>query len=328
MLALALLCLASTVLAPYAHAAEPVPIPLKIDQVLQSDGSATAPEATFTYHLTAQSPATPLPEGSGTNSYDFTITGDSQGSIDPIDFTRPGIYTYELRCDPAVEAGYVADTQVYTIEIYVTSDLRIFAVVTSSDGEKTSSIRFTQRYSARASDPAVMIDPPVEKIVKGNPSQRSTFTFQLKAEDPSNPMPAGSKNGVKTLSILGSGHGEFGVWSFTKEGVYHYTISEVDTGIKGYTYDTVIYKITDVVKAKDGQLVVERTLTDTIGTRPDACTFTNHYSASGRLPIVGGVLPKTGDMLKLAPYAILVILAALLLRAFLGRSASAKKARV
>ncbi|MCL2882133.1 MAG: hypothetical protein FWF45_04500 [Coriobacteriia bacterium] len=328
MLALALFCLASVLLAPYAQAAaEPVQIPLEINQALRGDGSATPPEATFTYHLTAQSPAAPLPEGSSADGYAFTMTGNAQTSIAPINFVRPGIYTYELYCDPATEPGFIADTQVYTIEMYVTSDLRIYAVVTLSDGNKTSDIRFIQSYSARASDPAIMVDPPVQKIVKGNPPHASMFTFQLKAKDPSSPMPAGSVDGVKMLTIIGSGEKEFGVWSYTKEGVYSYAISEVDTGIKGYTYDMVIYTITDTVKAQDGQLVVERAVTDNTGKRTEVCTFTNHYSALGTIPIVGGILPKTGDLLRLLPYMGFLALALFVIGMFLLLGRRAKRSR-
>lgn len=313
-LVLVLIVLASALMTPRAaQAAEPTQVPLTVAQVLSSDGSAAAPKAMFTYRMTAQDPTTPLPQGSNGNSYDFTVTGNATITLDPINFTEPGIYSYELRCLPTAEAGFATDTQVYTIKMYVTSDLQMLSIVYLSNGEKAIDPRFTQRYSARASDPMAMVDPPVQKTVVGNPPQKSTFTFRLKAEDASDPMPQGSAQGAKTLQILGAGQGEFGGWSYVREGTYRYTVAEVNTGIKCYTYDVVVYTITDTVKAVNGQLVVSRVVTDGAGKRLDACKFTNYYSTS----IINSILPKTGDMLRLAPYVGLTALAFAAVGAFL-----------
>jgi pilin isopeptide linkage protein len=168
-----------------------------------------------------------------------------------------------------------------------------------------------------------MVDPPVVKTVSGDPAKASTFTFRLTADKPTNPMPAGSKDGVKDLQITGSGKGEFGTWSYTAEGTYYYTVSEVNTGEKGYTYDTTVYTITDAVKAVDGQLVVTRVVTNGANKQVTSLSFINTYTSGdggnsdnggnsngGGKPGSDG--PKMGDDTNFTLYIILFGLGGLL----------------
>ena len=137
------------------------------------------------------------------------------------------------------------------------------------------------------SDPSLMLDPPVRKVVFGNPKRDAKFTFQLKAQNPAQPMPAGSENGVKTLTIKGSGEEEFGTWAYTEAGTYFYTVSEVNTGEEGYTYDAMVYTITDTVRVSDGRLIVDRELSKNSDQQADVFLFINRYSAE-EAPLVDG----------------------------------------
>jgi pilin isopeptide linkage protein len=142
------------------------------------------------------------------------------------------------------------------------------------------------RYWFDPSDPLQMVDPPVKKTVSGDPDHDSTFTFKLEAADPLQPMPSGSENGVKTITITGSGEGEFGTWIYEREGAYYYTISEVNTGEAGYVFDTTVYTITDMVRGENQQLVVSRTVTNAMNKPVSTFIFINKYGSDG---------PKTGD---------------------------------
>lgn len=126
-------------------------------------------------------------------------------------------------------------------------------------------------------------DPPIRKIVEGRPSRDSRFTFVLTPDDPSYPMPAGSQNGVKEISILGQGIEEIGLITFTAAGHYSYTVRERDTGEAGYTYDDSVFVITYDVTEQSGQLVSKRTVTkDGVEvTGFTAATFTNAYQGGG-----------------------------------------------
>lgn len=198
----------------------------------------------------------------------------------------------------------IYDEQTYKITIYVMRSDNGFTaqvIVKKENGSKTNDITFVNSYNPLASEPDQMADPSVKKTVSGTPPKDTSFVFKLTADDPSYPMPAGSVNGMKTITIVGSGEKNFGTWSYTKAGIFYYTITEVNTDESGYTYDTAVYTIADIVKAMDGQLTVSRTVTNSANKPVQSCIFINTYhSTTG-----GGTYgPKTGDTLSDTPYAI------------------------
>lgn len=137
--------------------------------------------------------------------------------------------------------------------------------------------------------PLAIENPPVAKKITGDtPDVSSPFTFVLEAGEAGYPMPDGSVGTIKETVITGAGSSEFGEIAFTKPGTYSYTISEKNTGVEGYTYDTTVYTILFTVSEQDGELVVQRTITKPDGTEVDSPVFTNSY----RKP--GSKLPQTG----------------------------------
>ena len=268
-----------------AQAAGDAPIITVTQVFITSDATA---EATFSYLLKPLEADNPLPAAAGAASYAFTLSGNSSLEIGPLHYSRPGVYRYEIFQEIGVEKdGYAYDKRVYTVEAYVDEFLDLIFIVLNADGAKAQNIVFTNRYNVEPevpeepplpSDPTLMVDPPVRKTVAGNPGVDGVFTFKLTAGHASYPMPEGSVDGVKTLYIKGSGMGEFGTWSYDKAGAYFYTVSEVNTAEKGYTYDTALYTITDVVTAVDGQLTVARVVTNALNKQVTSLTFINKYS--------------------------------------------------
>ena len=147
---------------------------------------------------------------------------------------------------------------------------------------------------------AVITDPPVMKTVFGNPSQSSAFIFKLEAQNPGNPMPYGSAGGVKTIQISGSGQSDFGTWSYFSVGTYFYTISEVNTGEKGYIYDTTVYTITDTVEVEGGQLVFSRIITNEMNKHVTSLDFINTYKPGMEGPKTGDSTNTVYDMIQFA----------------------------
>jgi pilin isopeptide linkage protein len=243
----------------------------------------------FAYLLKPITPGAPMPSGSSTEGYAFTIITTNTVSVGPITFFEPGTYTYKLNCVTNTIPGYTCDQQVYTIDVCVFGDMTASVVVYRNDGAKVANIEYGHvfRYEALPSDPKTMIDPPVVKTLTGNPVPIGIFTFQLSAENPSNPMPSGSINGNKTIQIMGSGQAEFGTWAYTAEGIYHYTVNEINSGVRGYTYDTAVYTITDSVKAENGQLIVTRVVTNSSKQQVTSLPFINNYNSGG-----GGTTPS------------------------------------
>ena len=148
----------------------------------------------------------------------------------------------------------------------------------------------------------VLVDPPVKKIVEGNPTNASTFQFEMKAINPTDPMPNGSVNGVKLATVIGSGEVEFGTFEITQAGTYQYVIREINDGIANYTYDTTLYTITFDVRDVAGQLVADTHVEKADGTVANEAVFTNIY----KTPVA---TPKTGDNSHLPIYIGAIIIA-------------------
>jgi pilin isopeptide linkage protein len=184
----------------------------------------------------------------------------------------------------------------------------------------TAADGYTIKNHHKATPDPVTIDPPVQKIVKGNPATPETFTFQMKAITDGAPMPEGSEGGVKTIQITGTGSDEFGVVTYTEAGEWVYEITEVDGGVKNYTYDTTVYTLTvSVEEVADGsQAKLVKTETITGG---DSITFTNVYEEQTTPPDKKTppkkkiVIPQTGDDTPTGAMAALTVFGAAALTA-------------
>jgi pilin isopeptide linkage protein len=184
---------------------------------------------------------------------------------------------------------YDSTTKRRTVEVFIYR----------SDHNKTASVTFKNSYQA---NPAIL-EPPVVKTVTGKTSSDSEFKFKLKAKNESNPMPSGSSNGVKYITIRGSGTAKFGTWTYTKSGMYVYKVSEVNTGIFGYRYDTTVYMLTDVVTVDSyGGVLIQRSIDGNRVTSASKFKFVNSYSY-----LLG---PITGDIARTTIWIILSVMAA------------------
>jgi len=286
-------------LAPMTVFAADNPLNITVEQAVNISS-----DVTFNYTLRSTKPGNPMPSGSAADGYSFSITGNDSKGIGPMNYEKQGVYRYEIfQVIDTEKPGWSYDRRVFTIEVHVDAALKVSMIVINVNGEKEGEIMFENAYIPAATDRELMVDPPVRKIVTGNPNNDSTFTFRLTAHNPSNPMPEGSRNGIKELSITGSGEKEFGTWSYDREGVYYYSVSEVNSGNKDYTYDTAIYTIIDTVTDDNGQLVLSRVVTDDTNQNVTSLDFVNSYS-----PDNGNTSrPKTGDDAKTALYIVLVV---------------------
>lgn len=126
----------------------------------------------------------------------------------------------------------------------------------------------------------VKSDPPVKKVVTGNPDTPGSFTFTLTPADPAFPMPEGSSDGKKEATVSGAGAYEFGDITFTKAGTYVYIITEKNNGQRGYSYDNASYTVTYVVTDNGGRLEAARAIKRN-GQAADDVVFTNDYKKDG-----------------------------------------------
>ncbi len=149
------------------------------------------------------------------------------------------------------------------------------------------SISMEMKYEKKAVTRTVTADPPVRKKVTGDkPLISGTFTFTM--ESVSNtagvkvmPMPEGSKDGKKTLTITGEGEKEFGIITFTKPGTYVYRITENKGSDSKYTYDTGVYTLTFDVERQADRLTLKQTVTKE-GKEVKEIVFENRYRSPAK----------------------------------------------
>ena len=262
---------------------------------IKADSKGTAEEA-----KAADSTEIPLPEKT-------KVTNTAEGTIafGDIKFTEPGKYTYEITESGSMDN--VTNDSETTKEVVVTvtadADGNLKATVEPSG---TYQFKFTNTYEPPHDPGVVSIDPPVKKIVEGDaPKKAETYTFLLRAADPSNPMPkAAGGSQTMYMDITGAGEKEFGKIEFTEEGIYDYTINEVAGTNSNCEYDGTVYTVRATVTADaDGKLQVNREYFKD-GEAVDVATFefVNTYVSES-----GGV--KTGDDNSLAGWLTLMLLA-------------------
>ena len=278
---LALICVIGILMIPEAYATGDGRVMLTVKQLINGTDLPAINDQIFIYRLTPKTSGAPMPENSNSEGYTFSITGITDVQVGPLVFNFAESYLYELKCVTNRNADITYDQQIYTIEVYFTNDMSATVAVFNDEGDKVTDIVFRHGYDKRPSDPDNMPNTPVVKTVAGNPSTNSTFIFKLVASNPSNPMPEGSIDGVKTVQVTGSGQITFGTWSYAAEGTYYYTVSEVNSGASNYTYDDAVYTITDSVSEEDGRLVVTRVVTNSSNKQVMSFTFINTYRSGG-----------------------------------------------
>ncbi len=173
-----------------------------------------------------------------------TAKNDAEGNVTfpPITFTKEGDFTYKVREQAGSSSVISYDKSGYSVTAHVTNKYDGEEMEVEWIYEEGDKIKFINTW-----DDKVYIDPPVEKVVKG-PNPNETYTFMLKANSDSYPMPAAA-NGASsmTMSITGAGTKEFGNIYFTKPGTYSYTVTEVAGSNSECLYDSAVYVVTATV---------------------------------------------------------------------------------
>lgn len=316
----------------------PVEVPTPIKEI-SGDSGDKLNDISFNYNIEGVTGSEPLPK----DAKGKENTGAERSVaklIKPfgtINFKAEGKYTYyitEAAGASEMEENFKNDTSVYLWTVNVKKD--------KDTGEWTYSTKL-QKKAEKAKDseaadvkemkfnnvftftPVEADDPPVKKIVKGNPDKAEEFKFVLKAKPELSelthgiqalPMPNNFDNAEMTTTITGSGESEFGIITFEKPGKYVYEISEVNDGRANYKYDESKYTVTYMVTSEDNELVSKRIITkDGQVVDKAAFEFTNEYAAPAKPGVPEKKAPVTGDNSPLGVYGMLsaAALAALIL---------------
>ena len=221
-------------------------------------------------------------------------TADGTVTFSDIKFENAGTYNYKVVEVKGNSSAIKYDPSSYKVTAKVTD--KYDGEPMTVEWSDVSGIIFENTYTDK-----VFIDPPVKKVVEGEPDKTETYTFKLQANDPSYPMPEAA-NGASsmTMDIEGEGTKEFGEIYFTKPCTYSYKVTEVVGDDPDCEYDSSVYTVTAVVTedpntyklsvistyAKDGEELEEAIF-----------TFTNKYSDEPEEPDNPGKpkKPNTGD---------------------------------
>ena len=217
-----------------------------------------------------------------------TVTNDAEGNFnfDDLTFTEPGTYAYTVTEDTSNLPTGVSP---------VTVGSKAVKIVVTDNGDGTlradvekDGLEFENAYEANS-----VMFPKLSfaKVLTGREGgvRDGEFAFQLK--DESDAVIATAKNdasGTVTFSprlVLG------------EAGTYAFTVSEVNGGEKGVTYDTAVRTVTiTVTDDGEGQLVAEVAIDgDT--------TFTNRYEPAGTSITFGATKRLSGADLAAGQFA-------------------------
>ena len=232
-----------------------------------------------------------------------------------VSISGPGVYNYRVRVTDEDNDAIHYDRTVFNVQVNVTNGpggalLYSLEVTNPADpASKAIDLAFTNTvlHPLPCED-----DPPVRKVVIGEPKAPETFRFELRPNDPANPMPAGSVGGVRTVEITGAGEEEFGIIKFTAAGIYEYTATETVSGADGYTYDKTVYLVRYTITESGGKLhsLREFLIEGVPAADQTACVFTNVYTPASPSP-VGPTpsTPQTGDDSRLSVWTTLSLFA-------------------
>lgn len=217
-------------------------------------------------------------------AFRITLTGvsdaDANRTYSGIAFTN-GVAEITLHGGESVRISGLPAGAKYTVEEIDGLDYTL----TSSSGTSgtitagsTKTAKFVNDKSEADLEPTDPVYPGAEKDLTGRDLVAGEFTFVLTAQGDA-PMPDGATGGTATATNQADGTVVFGGITFTEEGTYTYTISEVAGNEEGMTYDSSTHTLVVTVADADGDGKLEVTgLTYDGGT--SLPVFTNSYEGT------------------------------------------------
>ena len=185
--------------------------------------------------------------------------------------------------------GVTNDASAKTIKVTVTDhgDGTISAAITGQATGAVSGNDFTfiNTYNVTPTNPTSPTDGfvNVKKELEGQNLDEGEFTFQMKDI---------AGNIVSEATNDADGNITFAGISFDTPGTYSYSISELNTGINGFTYDTSVYNaVATVTDQGDGTLKVEWAVTQD-KKEVDSIVFKNTYAPISSANVQLGAIKK------------------------------------
>ena len=262
-----------------------------------SEGYDTDTEYQFTItHYSGKTSET-LPESNAIANE----SNNNRATFDPITFTEPGTYIYEIKEVDTEEANInYSDTVVYA-KVYVTKNTQskkldtqvLYAldpnaedaedINTTAPGGKfsTNVLPITNTYTKPEPGKATVELKAMKTVDNAEPGENRTFNFSV------TPASTNLSDGIDTTDLQlsasnnAAGQIDFGSITFTGEGNWAFTVKETSTDADGITTDKSEYTVTyNVTKNNDNTLSVDPVITKGETTVDDGIKFNNTYTAA------------------------------------------------
>ena len=220
---------------------EPVEVTLEVTKELKGRDWET--DDSFEFVL-ANTDDDPMPEAGGET---VTVTkNEPTGKFGTIEFLKKGNYHYTIKETKKDLDGVRYDTTEKPVEVIVTEDAATGKLKAECKYSNASSLTVTNVFTP------ITQQLEVTKVLKGREwTTDDSFKFTLTAETEGAPVPEDN-----TVTVTkDSPTGKFSPMTFKKAGDYEYTITEVDEGLGGVTYDVTEHTvIVHVTKDEDNKL--------------------------------------------------------------------------
>lgn len=285
-----------------SYSEDPQPVQ-EIPQVVKVVSGKDDCDDVFEITMTPKTAGAPMPTAGSSESQKSEVTGSGAVNFGMLSFAQPGIYEYEFKEIDGGLANYTYDSNTYGIKYDVSLGAANEYVVDTTflvngqEDDSLTQITITNTYEAPNIEPIQEI-PQVTKVLNGIDNSTVEFEAVMTAKTQNAPMPDGSENGVKKVTVTGSGTFNFGTITFTEPGIYEYEFTETDGGVKNYTYDTNVYGLKyNVTLNNDNELICEKefSVNGREGADMALINFINSYSESGQ------ETPQDPDPIQVSP---------------------------
>ncbi|MBQ8303534.1 MAG: hypothetical protein IJX79_01085 [Clostridia bacterium] len=208
------------------------------------------------------------------------------------------VYEYYLAEVEGDNPNITYTDKVYTVRVTVTDNgdgtIKAESKVYDGNNEVTGVVPFTNVYTPSSADYLTFSGT---KVISTNNRVTNAGEFRFKLESQNGPLPANT-----TVSNAANGSFIFPSIMFDTAGEFDYVITEVDTGIGGFTYDTARYeitvKVTDSAAVLTAEIISFKKVTDSNETDAREIVFDNKYSATPATVAVNGTKLLTGKTME------------------------------
>lgn len=213
---------------------------------------------------------------------DKDVAADGSFSFDEISFSKAGTYKFTVTQNDKGAAGYTYDAASYevtvTVELDKATNTLKKTITYTKDGVEVTEVVFNNTYATPApSDITFSGNKTLKENGVDKAMEEGQFSFTI-AADASNDATGYTGFTAGSQDVASNGSFSFGTVSFTKVGVYKFTISEVDKGAAGYHYDANAVTVTVTVELDTATNTLVATATyEKAGETTDGIAFANTY---------------------------------------------------